>query len=362
MKYLSKKYSAIIFGIFLFSVLSQVTVLFSSVAYAQQKGYELLADIPTITIKENTPLPVYLQGIFIALVGLCVVFAVAMIVVGGIQYVLAAVPSSKENGKKRIMGAVGGLLLALLSYLLLQAINPELLNIGLNLDKTVFDPYTPTAPGQSSVTRPKNTVCVIEKDCSENCSYPSSASADPAGDCAKLQASYPSYPACNSGSDAKPCISRSCSSSSSATPKGCGGGNGKCQPLTSGPCSVSNLTQYFGGNADKASIICNAESGGVKTSESGSDRCRTGEPFSLGLFQINLTVHDLAGLSCAYTHKESPFTARNFSCTIRDTNFDMYAKCVNAAKTAAINIEYAVKLSKGGNNWSQWSTAKICGL
>jgi hypothetical protein len=126
---------------------------------------------------------------------------------------------------------------------------------------------------------------------------------------------------------------------------------------------VDNLKRYFGANAEKASMICNAESGGVKTNESKSDRCqRTQEPFSIGLFQINLTVHDLGGLNCAYTHSDSPFTARNYACTVKPSKFDTYAGCVSAAKNADTNIAYAARISNGGANWSQWSTHVKCGL
>jgi len=59
--------------------------------------------------------------------GLAAVLAVIMIVWGGIEYIASAAnPSSKEDAKKRIWSAIGGLLLALLSVLILQTIDPAL--------------------------------------------------------------------------------------------------------------------------------------------------------------------------------------------------------------------------------------------
>jgi hypothetical protein len=113
--------------------------LFAGNALALGEGYEYLAYIPTVQSKTHTSLVVYMKGLFTAAVGIAIVLAVIMIVLGGIQYVLAAIPSSKEEGKKKIMSALQGLLLVLISAILLNTLNPALLRVGLNLSKTVFD-------------------------------------------------------------------------------------------------------------------------------------------------------------------------------------------------------------------------------
>jgi len=142
-------------------------------------------------------------------------------------------------------------------------------------------------------------------------------------------------------------------------PSGPGPGSGKCEPVNSGPCSEENLKgtcwdQFASKNPDiykQASSICNAESGGGAGAASGTDKCRDGNSFSYGLFQINLTVHDIGGYNCAYNHSDSPFTAKNYSCTVKDTA--QYNKCVNAAKTASTNIEKACEIHKS-RGWDQW--------
>ena len=307
MNSVSKKSFVAIFGFLLFGIFLQTTVFLTPVVHAQ-KGYTLLADIPTVAVKENPTLPVYLRGLVVAIVGLAIVLAVIMIVMGGIQYVLAAIPSSKEDGKKRIIGALSGLLLILLSYILLQAINPELLKVGLNLTQTVFDaPNAPSPPGTGGT---------------------------PPG--------------------------------TGGTPPGTGGkgsGNGRCEPMTSSLCSVSNLARYFGAeNAENASMICNVESaGGNPMAASGSDRCKDGTSFSYGLFQINLTAEDIDGLPCEYRHPNAAFNGYNYACTGIKNN-ETFTKCYNAAVNPDKNIAYAVKLFKA-RGWQPWTTtANKCGI
>ena len=81
----------------------------------------------------------YLNLMIKLFIGICAVLAVIMIVIGGIQYMTTELISSKEEGKKRILGAIFGLLLALGAYTLLYTINPNLLKSDLSklIDVTV---------------------------------------------------------------------------------------------------------------------------------------------------------------------------------------------------------------------------------
>jgi hypothetical protein len=83
-----------------------------------------------------------------------------MIVIGGLQYLSTDAVSGKNDGRARITQALQGLLLALLSYLILNTINPQILNTELTLntvksptisDGTTFNPNNLTAiPGAGS--------------------------------------------------------------------------------------------------------------------------------------------------------------------------------------------------------------------
>ncbi len=139
-------------------------------------------------------------------------------------------------------------------------------------------------------------------------------------------------------------------SSTATTGGNQGTGSGKCEPVASGPCAEANLqSTCLGSSARQASSICNKESGGGSGALSGTDRCQTGESFSVGLFQINLTVHNVGGLNCP-----SAFSAQNKSCAV--TNQALYNRCVQAAQDPATNISAACAVGNNGSNWKPWST------
>ena len=92
-------------------------------------------------------------------------------------------------------------------------------------------------------------------------------------------------------------------------------GGAKCG-MGLGYCSPDYLSPYFGANVTKASIVCNAESGGSATKISFSG--------DVGLFQINAATHKL---SVAYLQNPDN------------------------------NIKEAVRISSGGTNWRSWSVA-----
>lgn len=95
--------------------------------------YTPLSPLPHTTSGETTNINLYLLGMFELLIGVAGVLAVIMIVIGGIQYMSTDAIYGKLDGKEKIKQAVGGLLLAVLSYLLLQTINPNLLKINAGL-------------------------------------------------------------------------------------------------------------------------------------------------------------------------------------------------------------------------------------
>ena len=78
----------------------------------------------------------YLQRVYYFALTAAVILAILMLVIAGAEYTAAGVsPSAKEDAKKRIMYALGGLLLALLSWLILNTINPDILKTNLGISK-----------------------------------------------------------------------------------------------------------------------------------------------------------------------------------------------------------------------------------
>jgi hypothetical protein len=145
---------------------------------------------------------------------------------------------------------------------------------------------------------------------------------------------------------------------------------GSCTPARGGPCGTDALQGTFGSAASQASQICLAESSANPAILSASDRLgnrngqnKNGDPFSVGLFQINLTYHKLDGCGSGGATLDCPsaFRGRNYDATI--VNRTLYNDCVKAAQNPTCNANNARKIYNGsGSRWKDWSTAAKCGL
>lgn len=154
----------------------------------------------------------------------------------------------------------------------------------------------------------------------------------------------------------------------------------QCAPLTSGPCSPSNLIGYFGPDATTMSSICHLESGGNPAAKSGTDRLwydQHHRTFSVGLFQVNLTQHNITCGGRVYncpaafrrpanpneTRQEPWGTARagaGFGYTI--INEPLYNLCVTQASNPTCNLQNAQSIYQR-QGMSAWATsANRCGL
>jgi Type IV secretion system pilin len=150
-------------------------------------------------------------------------------------------------------------------------------------------------------------------------------------------------------------------------------GGGSCTPITSpttNPCTPANLTS-FGTQATNASAICNGESNGIPNAASGVDVCKNGEPFSFGLFQINIIAHanSIPGGVCSGIFQTSG-TGTQGTCLERNngvcvkydcrvTNSSKYESCKAYITNPTNNIAYAVNLLNRAN-WNQWGANRSC--
>ncbi len=71
--------------------------------------------------------------------GLIVLLSVMMIVIGGVEYMASTIPAVKTKGLSRVYSAIGGLILALASYLILYVINPDLVKFKLDIARVGQD-------------------------------------------------------------------------------------------------------------------------------------------------------------------------------------------------------------------------------
>jgi len=71
----------------------------------------------------------FFQQIFNTMLAIAVTLAVIMIMYGGIKYMTTDAWTAKEEGKDIIKNAIWGLILALVSWLILYTINPDILSL-----------------------------------------------------------------------------------------------------------------------------------------------------------------------------------------------------------------------------------------
>ncbi len=125
-----KKINKVMIGFTTFGIF-----LFLFILFAENTHAALLATLPGTGGADNNP-STYLSAIYNLTIGIAGVLSVLMIVIGGVEYIgSAANPSLKIEAKKRIWAAIGGLLLALTAYLILQTINPDIMKSSLSLPK-----------------------------------------------------------------------------------------------------------------------------------------------------------------------------------------------------------------------------------
>ena len=140
---------------------------------------------------------------------------------------------------------------------------------------------------------------------------------------------------------------------------------GKYQIATSGDCSAESLAKNGSWPSDQAACVCSAESGMGKQLISKTDKCTgngTNDAVSIGLFQINLTWHKIAGVDCTKAFS-GHFSGDSSACYVTDRS--LYNQCVTLASDSSNNIAEALNTYKsGGNSWKLWGkqTKSGCGV
>lgn len=113
---------------------------------ADKLTYTLLADLPGVG--DSPTHSEYLSNAIKLIIGLITALSVLVMVYAGVEHVAgAANESSRSAAKEKMWGALVGLIIALVSYIVLSTINPDLLSLDLTLD----DVPAATVPGTSCV-------------------------------------------------------------------------------------------------------------------------------------------------------------------------------------------------------------------
>ena len=117
-----------------------VLILFSTIGFfnnvlaANIIDYKPLVTIPTVTTAgEPIDFDTYITKAYTFSIALSFAIAVVMLVIAGFQYFGSESFTKKEDGKNRIWAVIQGLLLIITAYIILNTINPDLVNSKLSL-------------------------------------------------------------------------------------------------------------------------------------------------------------------------------------------------------------------------------------
>ena len=102
------------------------------------QGFVPLAEIPGLTsgvTADTAGLAKFFNNLYRFTIGMAAVLAVIMIIWGGLEISTQDSVSKKSDGKQRIYNAIFGLMLVLSPVLIFSIINPNILNLSLNLPK-----------------------------------------------------------------------------------------------------------------------------------------------------------------------------------------------------------------------------------
>jgi hypothetical protein len=107
------------------------------IGHAATADYLLVKDLPFIPA--TVDIASYLQAVFRLGLGLAVTFAILMLVVNGIRYMISDITGEKTKAKKGMQDAILGLLIVFGSILILNTINPQItrFNLSATIDRTI---------------------------------------------------------------------------------------------------------------------------------------------------------------------------------------------------------------------------------
>jgi hypothetical protein len=132
----------------LFLSLAALTLFAGVAAPARAIDYSPLEPLPGLQNVSNINFPQFLGAIFKLLITAGALFAVILLVWGGIMYILSGGGVEMGEAKKRIWAALYGFLILVGAWLLLYTINPTLLNFNLTVPGNIHN----NQPGNSAAT------------------------------------------------------------------------------------------------------------------------------------------------------------------------------------------------------------------
>ncbi len=120
-----------------------ILILPLSMQAAEPELYTLLEPLPCLdgvdtgctpgNLQEKIDISSYILYVYNLAFAASVFLAIVMIIWGGFEYITSEIPFIKSDGKSKIEKAITGLVMVLASYLILQTIDPRLVNVNTEL-------------------------------------------------------------------------------------------------------------------------------------------------------------------------------------------------------------------------------------
>lgn len=93
----------------------------------------------TIDLTNPAQFETFIKSAYTLFLTICIVAAVIMIVIHGLEYMLTSIPMVKVKAKGRLWSAIGGLLIALTAWLFLSTLNPKFVDLNLDLGQILIN-------------------------------------------------------------------------------------------------------------------------------------------------------------------------------------------------------------------------------
>jgi hypothetical protein len=129
-------------------ILSLLVLFFVSAEFTHAQGYTPLAGLPQVQ-GQNQGLAAYFNRLYMVTIAVGAILAFLKISIAGVKYSLTGIVTDKEDAKKDIKGALFGLAILLIPFIVLNTIYPGLTNLNI-LNNAVRLTPTPASQPQST--------------------------------------------------------------------------------------------------------------------------------------------------------------------------------------------------------------------
>lgn len=145
-----------------------ITFFLFEVVTASAAGYTLIEPLPAFADNNITTFGQYISGMFKLSIGIAIVLAVFQLSRGGFTYLTTEAFTGKASARQIINNALIGLVIAFLSFLILEFINPDLVNTNFSIPR-VGDKVE-NNNGNENTNPPRGTCGDGRCEGNENCS------------------------------------------------------------------------------------------------------------------------------------------------------------------------------------------------